>query len=505
MALVDDDLNELYELYEKDPDSYEVNARLGLYLSAIRKTYLHSEPYLLKALSGGRTDKYTRRIIISLGGVYLMKGFPEIAAEIYRVAIRALPQDIDFLYHLADQLFRIGREEDAYTAYGRANEVIYGAARRKSEEDGEPITHLLEPKAMICRFFGEMGHRLDLYLKCRELGLIDGERAILLAASDVLINRSFAEYWEDHIDIYYEPDEIAEIAERYGDNWVYTDYYGLPDGRTMHRMLAHRVVQALWEKDNHPPLLSVKPEQREKGWAYLKKHGMPEDAWFVSMHVREAGFFSEDVPWSNNLLRNAEVESYFPAMREITRRGGWIVRIGDPSMTPLPPMENVIDYACGEEQEPWMDMFFIGESRFYFGMASGPSALPPNFGVPSLGTNWFPLGWWPFCTGDMFVPKRLRKKEDGRLLTTTESLAPPFFGAMEPLFFERYGVEVIDNTADELCEAAAEMIDRLDGVPFSADDEALHDTYRKVADPYNVGLITNISTGMLKRHPELLS
>jgi len=28
-------------------------------------------------------------------------------------------------------------------------------------------------------------------------------------------------------------------------NWVYLDYYTLPDGRTLHRDIAHRVVQKM--------------------------------------------------------------------------------------------------------------------------------------------------------------------------------------------------------------------------------------------------------------------
>jgi len=504
MAFTVEDPQELFRLYEEDPEGYENNARLGLYLSSIRKTFIHGEPYLLKALSFGTRDGYTRDILDRLGSIYIMKGYPEVAADIYRIGIKTLPDAVHFVYRLGDELFKIGQEEGAYDLYRRANEAIYGAARHVSEEMGEPVTHLLEPHKLICRFFGEMGHRMDLYLKGRELGIVDGERALLLAPEDMLVNRPFAEYWEKYIDVFFGEDEIAEISGRYNNNWVYTDYYNLPDGRTMHRMLAHRVIQEMWEKENRPALLSVKPEHKEKGYAFLKEQGMPEDAWFVSMHVREAGFFDEDVPWNNNRFRNARIETYYPAMEEITRRGGWIVRIGDSSMTPLPPMENVIDYACAEEREKWTDMFFIGESRFFFGMASGPSALPPNFGVPSLGTNWFPLGWWPFCTGDMYVPKLLRNKESGQVMTTTETLKPPFFGAIEPLFFERYGVEVIDNTPEELSEAVVEMMDRLDGVEPTKEEAALHATYAQAADPYNVGLLSDISSGMLQRHSELL-
>ena len=254
-------------------------------------------------------------------------------------------------------------------------------------------------------------------------------------------------------------------------------------------------------------MLELDPEHRREGRALLTGAGLPEDAWFVCLHVREAGFFDEDVPWSNNRHRNARIETYLPAVAEIVGRGGYVVRIGDPSMTPLPDVPGLIDYAHGDDdlRADWMDMVCVAEARFYLGMASGPSSVAVNFGVPTLGTNWFPLGPWPYCEGDIFLHKRLRETATGRELGIAESLAPPLFSTMEPMYFEAHGLESVDNTADEILAATREMLDALEGtVAYSDEDEDRQAAYRKRADPYGVGLTPRVARDFLAAHPHLI-
>ena len=105
----------------------------------------------------------------------------------------------------------------------------------------------------------------------------------------------------------------------------------------------------------------------------------------------------------------------------------------------------------------------------------------------------------------MFIHKRLRRKADGTILGIADSLRPPMFTAMEPLFFEAQGLEPVDNSADEIREAAAEMLDRLEGrLDYCAKDDHRQNAYRMLADPYRVGLSPRLGRAFLERHPELI-
>jgi putative glycosyltransferase (TIGR04372 family) len=62
---------------------------------------------------------------------------------------------------------------------------------------------------------------------------------------------------------------------------------------------------------------------------------------------------------------------YIKAIKAVTKAGGWVFRMGDPSMTPLPKMPQVIDYAHNEIRCDWMDIFLGATFKFLIGTGSG--------------------------------------------------------------------------------------------------------------------------------------
>jgi len=249
----------------------------------------------------------------------------------------------------------------------------------------------------------------------------------------------------------------------------------------------------------------LRPEHGERGRAWLHKQGMADGSWFVCLHVRDPESYKEDVPWSTNRYRNAGVEDYLPAVRAITERGGWVVRVGDPMMSPISAVDRVIDYANMDAHEDWIDIFLMAAPRFFIGVSSGPFNVATAFGVPILGTNWFPLGPWPYSGNDMFIHKLLRRSGSETPMSIAESLVPPLFMAMSPFIFDEMGIEVIDNTADEVKVATIEMMDRLDGnIADSEEDERMQRAYIEKADPYRLGWRSRVGKHFLASHPELL-
>ena len=56
--------------------------------------------------------------------------------------------------------------------------------------------------------------------------------------------------------------------------------------------------------------------------------GVPDGAWYVGLHVREGGYHAEDTG-DKSRHRNAQIEDYFPAIKAVTDRGGYVIRLGD--------------------------------------------------------------------------------------------------------------------------------------------------------------------------------
>ena len=112
-------------------------------------------------------------------------------------------------------------------------------------------------------------------------------------------------------------------------------------------------MQSVWDAQGRKPLFNLTEEHKKKGNDILKKIGLPENAWFVTCHVREPHFKNRED------FRDSDISTYFDAFNEITNRGGWVIRIGDKSMTPLPKINQVIDYAISEYKSDWMDIFLL--------------------------------------------------------------------------------------------------------------------------------------------------
>ncbi len=100
-------------------------------------------------------------------------------------------------------------------------------------------------------------------------------------------------------------------------------------------------VQSRWA--GRAPLFRLSEAEIARGDAELRALGIPEGAWFVCVHSREGGY-APGHEWANS-FRNTNISDYTEAMRAIVARGGWCIRMGDPTMRPLEPMLGVVDYA----------------------------------------------------------------------------------------------------------------------------------------------------------------
>jgi putative glycosyltransferase (TIGR04372 family) len=251
-----------------------------------------------------------------------------------------------------------------------------------------------------------------------------------------------------------------------------------------------------WWQRHRRPLVSLPDRIRERGARVTRRWGMPEDAWFVAMHVREGGHRAQAS------LPNADPRTYLPVIRRITERGGWVVRMGSPLMTPLPPMPRVVDYAHAVERVDWMDVYLWARARFFVGTQSGGSEPPKVFDTPTIRTNHSSFGHAEWSPRSFFVPKRYRLGTAVEPATLAEALASPVPWC-ESRVHEGLEVEVIDNDPDDLVAAVDEMFALLEDpdAPLAPQQERAQ-AVRAAAGA--VGRMP-ISRSFLARHPELLA
>ena len=111
-----------------------------------------------------------------------------------------------------------------------------------------------------------------------------------------------------------------------------------------------------WDQELQIPFELKIDSSLEKDAGIIRlKMGIPHDAWFVTLHVRSAKSRNDGL-FNNH--RNATIENYIPAIRYITKQGGYVVRIGDKAMEPFSEkIDHFIDYVHTPYFSHLMDVY----------------------------------------------------------------------------------------------------------------------------------------------------
>jgi len=350
-----------------------------------------------------------------------------------------------------------------------------------------------------------IGHEIaeiDWFLKATRLGDRKAPRvAVWIIRRDRVANACLLDYWQEYVLI---------VSSRRVCKWL-APFNELPDIRILlaesviaiNETAKYPAVLARWGA--RPPLLRLREDHRRRGEAALRELGVPDGAWFVCVHSRDGGYSPRDEYMQS--YRNCEIESYVPAMQAIVDRGGWCVRVGDPSTKPLASLRGVIDYAMSSYKSDWMDIYLGAACRFFLGNTSGLCLVSTAFGVPSALAHLTPLsGAYPSGVDDLGIPKLVRKAS-GELVRFAEILACPAANYRFPELYEADGLQLVDNTPEEIRELAIEMLDRLEGrTESTADDDRRQAAFRSLfrKGHYAFGAASRIGRDFLRRHAALL-
>ena len=179
----------------------------------------------------------------------------------------------------------------------------------------------------------------DTFLKERYLGLQTEFAPVFLIPMNRVANHAVLGMWQKKLRIITSPMLCRILVPFKRFNWA-----GFPAERyavAIDSTATSPAIMTAW--GDRPPLLMLDEEQRTRGIAALEKLGVPRDAWFVCVHSRDGAYSPADEHLHS--YRNCSIENYRLAVREIVERGGWCLRVGEPSSASLPSERGLVDYA----------------------------------------------------------------------------------------------------------------------------------------------------------------
>lgn len=372
------------------------------------------------------------------------------ALEKHRQGAELFPKSLELKQAHAQTHFLRGEWKKYLAVSTEADQLMQQLAREQSVDEARV-------RFLGNGWTGPLGHisLLDTVIKLRELNLLSDERRILLYDSQYSSNSSLLKLFLPKIlNIQSDIKLIEKFTQKFNSIVDHVPIYRLKT-KIVDQWSAIDIANQAWSKEHREPVVKLSESIEARGMSILKRWGLASDAWFVIIHVREGDHRA------HARLQNAEISTYFPMINEIVNRGGWVIRMGSPLMTPLPEMKNVVDYSHAVERVDWMDVFLWAKAKFSIATNSGGSEVPMCFGTPVIRTNYSSYGHCSFFDRSFMVPKLYKLKSQQLPMSLQHTLQTPIPWC-ESTVHENIDFEIIDNSPQDLVDAAVEMFSRFE-------------------------------------------
>ncbi|MEJ0017793.1 MAG: TIGR04372 family glycosyltransferase [Acetobacteraceae bacterium] len=458
-------------------------------------------------------------VLVQMGNAALARGRHRLAMEAYVAALVKLPEDLLLRLQIGVTAFLAGQYKEC--------ERWFASCEQSKQFDlsrwglGESRFRVLDRTWLLA-----IGHVafLDTYIKTAKLGWLP-EKIAVLAYSPVAPPSGWPmfRYFSEHIRILASAtpnDAIDSVV--HGADYRQIDagsrdhiravlsqpfWYGPDQDRRVRWFAPYgAAVEAAWKAAGGGPVLSPSEKDRSLFRRSMEDiYGLPADAWFVVLHVREPGYHAA---WHKHHpgTRNADIRTYGKVIDFVLSKGGWVVRGGDPTMTKVAPRDRVIDYATSARRSSEIDVLLCAECTYFVGTNSGFSVVPPVFGTRCALTNWSPVGIPNWYLDDIYIPKLIRRRSGNRHLTFTEMFSSFAGWSQFQRDFDKTDLMIEDNNADDLLAVVEELHDEVFGVAraISDADAARLQRFNEIAIANGGYVGSRMSYRFLERYAHLL-
>jgi len=231
--------------------------------------------------------------------------------------------------------------------------------------------------------------------------------------------------------------------------------------------------------------LKFTAEEEARGEAGLQAMGISIGVPFVCLNVRDSAYLDghQTNDWSYHNYRDSDIQNYVLAVEELADRGYFVIRMGAKVHSSINSTDpKVIDYASNGMRSDFMDIYLGAKCTFCISTSSGFDAIPTIYRRPIVFVNSLPVGYLStFCHQYVSITRHHFSTQLNRSLTLSEIFSHGVGFGLISSVYETKGVELIENTPEEIRDVAIEMAERLAGTwQAHPGDEALQQRFWEV-------------------------
>lgn len=360
---------------------------------------------------------------------------------------------------------------------------------------------LLRFRPLINSRLGHFAANTEVYLCERDAGMHGRHvRDIFYYGSTFCCNQQLKKMWERTINICWFAGSVDRLNRRLPGYEKHVIPWREQQARDIHGLLVRTKTH-----------LSFTPEEEQLGRHGMQEIGVPSGTPFICLQSRDSAYLDTVQPgrdWHYHDYLDTDIENFVPAAKELVQRGYIVLRTGAIVKKPLKkPGLGIIDYATVGRND-FLDIYIGARCSFYLGGPSGYLAVPMVFRRPIAIVDMVPLEyaltWGP---DDLFIPKKLWQRQKRRFLTFREMFESGASRFQSAELYEQMGLEVVENTPEEITALAMEMDERLKGKwQTTQEDEEMQRRFWSFFKPSKLHgtIVSRIGAEFLRRNRALL-
>lgn len=233
------------------------------------------------------------------------------------------------------------------------------------------------------------------------------------------------------------------------------------------RRFGSRDIKGILKKTK--PHLHFTKEEEKKGMEFMERIGCSGDQKFVCLIVRDSSYldqlsFHSDCAYHN--YRDSDIDTYEKAALALAEKGYWIFRMGKVVHKPLKTEHpRIPDYAKSPFRSDFLDIWLAAKCYFALSTNTGIGDVSFVFRRPMAVVNALPLGYINTISNrsTIWLPKMIVWKKNKISLTLKEQIQTGVIGFLRTQEYASAGVELIDNSPDDILRTAMELEAKLNG------------------------------------------